>query len=79
MGDAVKVVSGHSEYLSDGREVPDGVYALDVDLKDVRNTRLLDERRIVKVDASALKELPKDAVKIPAPKKTKANNEEAVR
>lgn len=49
MNSSIRCVSDHAEDLGDGRTIAVGAYATDVNLEDPVNTRLLDERRIIKV------------------------------
>lgn len=68
MGDLIRCVSGHSEVLADGREVPRGEYASDVDLKDDHNKTLLEEGKIIKLTAAEGKKAG-NITPIPAPPK----------
>jgi hypothetical protein len=48
MGETIRNTSQHSEELGDGRSVERGGFALDVDLDNEVNRRLLDEGRIIR-------------------------------
>lgn len=80
--ESIKCVSIHSESLADGRNVPVGEVAHDVDLTLPENERLLEEGRIIVVDpdaepkALAGEALTKRAIELDIPGRTTMSAEE---